>query len=99
MKYKTIIQLEAVQDFNEAKLWYKKTKVQGLSQRFANTVKTTITNLQKHPTLYAIRYKNVRVVHTDKFPYAIHFFIDNDLIVITAIIYAGRDPKITAERV
>jgi ParE toxin of type II toxin-antitoxin system, parDE len=99
MKYKTIIQLEAAQDFKEAKLFYKRTKVNGLSLRFTNAVKTTISNLQKHPAAYAIRYKNVRIAHTEKFPYAIHFFIDNDLIVITAIIYNGRDPKMTFNRV
>ena len=45
MKYKTIIQLEAAQDFKEAKLWYKRTKVNGLSQRFTNAVKINIANL------------------------------------------------------
>lgn len=99
MKYKTIIQLEAAQDFKEAKLWYKRTKVNGLSQRFTDAVKTNITNLQKYPNAYAIRYNNIRIAHTEKFPYAIHFFIDNDLIVIIAIIYSGRNPKITLDRV
>ncbi len=99
MEYNTIIQLEAAQDFKEAKLWYKRTKVNGLPQRFSNAVRTTITNLQNYPTAFAVRYKNVRIAHTEKFPYAIHFFIDNDLIVITAIIYSGRDPKMTFERV
>lgn len=99
MKYRTIVQFEAAQDFKEAKLWYKRTKVNGLSQRFTNAVKTTITNLQKLPTAYAVRYKNVRIAHTDKFPYAIHFFIEGDLIVITAIIYAGRNPEIASARI
>ena len=99
MKYKTIVQFEAAQDFKEAKLWYKRTKVNGLSQRFTNAVKITIINLQKHPAAYAVRYKNVRIAHTDKFPYAIHFFIEGNLIVITAIIYAGRNPKIAVDRV
>ena len=99
MEYKTIIQLEAAQDFKEAKLWYKRTKVNGMPKRFSNAVKTTIINLQKYPTAYAVRYKNVRIAHTEKFPYAIHFFIDNDLIIITAIIYSGRDPKMTFKRV
>lgn len=98
MNYKTIVQFEAARDFKEAKLWYKRTKVSGLSQRFTNAVKTAITNLQKHPTAYAVRYKNVRIAHTDKFPYAIHFFIEDNLIVITAIIYAGRNPEITSGR-
>lgn len=50
MEYKTIIQFEAAQDFIEAKLWYKRTKVNGLPQRFSNAVQTTITNLQNYPT-------------------------------------------------
>lgn len=98
MKYKTIVRFEAVQDFKEAKLWYKRTEVSGLSQRFTNAIKTTIANLQKHPTAYAIGYKNVRIVHTSKFPFAIHFFIEGNLIVIIAIIYAGRNPKTTLDR-
>lgn len=99
MKYKTIVQFEAAQDFKEAQLWYKRTEVSELSQRFANAVKTAIINLQKHPAAYAVRYKNVRIAHTDKFPYAIHFFIEDNLIVITAIIYAGRNPDIASGRV
>ena|ERR1700761_8926738 len=97
--YKVVIQLEAVQEFKEARLWYRNTNVKGLSQRFASAVKATITRVQKQPTQFAIRYKNVRVAHTNKFPYAVHFFVDNDIIVITAIIYGGRDPIITSTRV
>lgn len=73
--------------------------VNGLGQRFTHVVKQTITNIQDHPTTYAIRYRNVRIAHTHKFPYAIHFFIDNNLIVIIAFIYSGRDPKISSERI
>jgi hypothetical protein len=57
-----------------------------------------LAKLQKQPTYYAIRYRNVRIIHTNKFPYAVHFFIDEDLIVITAIVYAGRDPNVSSGR-
>ena len=99
--YKTIIQLEAAQDFKDAKRWYKKTKVIGLSQQFTNAVKITIANLQKFPAAYAVRYKNIRIAHTYKFPYAIHFFIDEQqsLIVITAIVFAGRNPDLAKDRI
>jgi plasmid stabilization system protein ParE len=98
MIFKTIILFEASQDFSEAKLWYKKTKVEGLAQRFSKTVKATIKHLQKNPTIFAVRYKNVRVAHTDKFPYAIHFIVDNDTILITCITHNARDPKINWDR-
>ena len=99
MKYKTVIQRQAAQDFKDARLWYKRTKVEGLAQRFTNAVKTTLTQVQQYPTAYTMRYKNVRIAHTEKFPYAIHFFIEDNLIVIIAIIYSGRDPSMTAGRV
>ena len=101
MKYKTIIQFEAAQDFKEAKLWYRNTKITWLSERFTNAVKITITNLQKFSAAYAIRYKNIRIPHTGKFPYAIHFFIDEQqsIIVITAIIFAGRNPNLAKDRI
>jgi plasmid stabilization system protein ParE len=98
MTFKTIILFEAAQDFSEAKLWYKKTKVDGLAQRFSKTVKDTIKHLQKNPTMFAIRYKNVRIAHTEKFPYAIHFVIDNDTILITSITHNARDPKVNWDR-
>jgi plasmid stabilization system protein ParE len=98
MTFKTIILFEAAQDFKEANLWYKKTKVEGLAQRFSKTVKANIKHLQKNPALFAIRYRNVRISHLAKFPYAIHYIIDNDIILITAITHNARDPKFNLDR-
>jgi plasmid stabilization system protein ParE len=89
----------AVDEFADARKWYAGLKVKGLSNRFAQAVKATIQQILKHPTAYAVRYNNVRIAHTDKFPYAIHFYIENDTIIIIAIIFNGRDPNITLKRV
>jgi plasmid stabilization system protein ParE len=95
-KYK-ILQL-AVQDFSEAKKWYANLKVNGLSNRFSAEVKSAIKNILSNPYANAIRYREVRITHTKKFPYAIHYFIEEDTIVIIAIIYDRRDPSLTLKR-
>jgi hypothetical protein len=47
---------------------------------------------------FAVRYENTRIAHTEKFPYAIHFFIEDDNVIISAIIFNRRNPQITIER-
>jgi hypothetical protein len=93
MAYKIVIQNLAKEDFEQARNFYKEALVKDLSKRFAQEIKFTLINkIAIHPTAFAIRYKNVRVVHTHKFPFAIHFIIDEFLktIFIIAIIHTKR---------
>ena len=91
---------EVENDVAEAKAWYK-SKQNGLEKRFAKAIKLAIVNLQKTPTAYSVRYKNVRIAYPAVFPYAVHFYIDEqqNMIVITAIIFAGRDPDFAKNRI
>jgi plasmid stabilization system protein ParE len=89
----------AIEEFREARKWYASRKVKGLSNRFAKAVKAAIEEILKNPGVYAVRYKNVRIAHTETFPYAIHFLIEGERVIITAIIYDRRDPAITIKRV
>jgi ParE toxin of type II toxin-antitoxin system, parDE len=90
---------EVESDIIDAKAWYK-SKKEGLEESFAMAVEQALSNLQKTPTAYAIRYKNVRIAYPAIFPYAIHFYIDSptNTIVIIAIVYAGRDQNFVIER-
>lgn len=88
----------ALQEFIEARKWYAGLKIKGLSNRFAQEVKIAIGHILENPGAYAVRYKTVRIAHTKKFPYAIHFFINDEIVVITAIIYERRDPELTFNR-
>ena len=97
-RFKYLILPIAIEEFREARMWYASKKVKGLSNRFAKSVKASIEKICIHPTAFSIRYKTTRIVHTEKFPYAIHFFIKEDSVIITAIIFNRRDPQITRER-
>ncbi len=96
MSYKIVIQNLAKEDFRRANSFYKETLVKGLSKRFAQEIKFTITNkIARYPTAFAIRYRNVRIDHTHKFPFAIHFLVDelNKIIYIIAIIHSRRSSE------
>jgi plasmid stabilization system protein ParE len=91
---------EAETDINEAKAWYKEQQ-DGLEIEFATAVEKAIERLLQTPRAYAVRYKTVRMAHPKKFPYNIHFYIDesNHTVVITAIVHSKRHPKIARKRI
>lgn len=99
MKYKYYVIPPAREEFRLAREWYRQQHVKGLEKRFAQAIKERIIKIRTNPFAYAIRYKNVRIAHADTFPYAIHFYLNNDTIVITSIIYQGRNPIISRSRV
>ncbi len=99
MKYKYHIIPPAREEFRLAREWYKQQQIPGLSNRFAQSVKDCIILILQNPFVYAVRYKNIRIAHTYKFPYSIHFYLENDNIIITAIIFQGRNPLIAQGRI
>lgn len=98
MKYSTYIIPPAQEEFRITRLWYKQLGIKGLSNRFAQSVKQTILRVKANPYAFSVRYKNIRVAHTEIFPYALHFYIDGSVIVFTAIIYQGRYPSVASGR-
>jgi hypothetical protein len=87
-------------DVQEAKIWYKEQK-EGLDVEFAVAIEIAIQKVLKMPTSYSPRYKNVRIAHPKKFPYNIHFYIDevNETVVFTAIVHNKRHSKFAMNRV
>lgn len=100
MPYKLTYFDEVRQDVREAKAWYKKQQ-NGLEKRFAQAIKSAITQLAKMPKANAVRYNNVRIAHSKKFPYAIHYYIDATIgyIVIVAIVHTARNPDVSQGRI
>lgn len=79
-------------NLRHAKAWYKQQR-EGLQKEFAYSVKEAIVRMLASPEAFAIRYRNVRIVHTNRFPFSIHFYIDHThkQIVITNILHDSQD--------
>lgn len=94
-KYSLKIEPEALSDIKEAVDWYSKAQ-KGLGKRFKNTVIKQIDSLSKNPQVYAIRYRDIRCMLIKKFPYMVHFYLNDEdhTVEVLALISTDRNPKI-----
>ena len=99
MKYLVKIEPEALKDIQDATDWYNEAQA-GLGKRFQNTTIKLINGLSKNPHIYAIRYQKIHCVVVKKFPYMVHFFINEDTrtVEVLAVFSTDRNPKIWEER-
>ena len=94
-KYKVKIESEALDDIQEITDSYNEQKA-NLGKRFQNTTIKQINSLRQDPQIYALRYNEVRCMILKKFPYMVHFFInqENNSVEVLAVISTERNPKI-----
>lgn len=82
---------EADQDLAGAATWYEEQRV-GLGAEFLDEVLAACETISQNPLLYPEVYGNVRRMLMPRFPFGIYFRINNDHVVVFAIMHASRDP-------
>ena len=89
MSYHLIIDNRALQDVQEAIDFYDNHQT-GLGKQFELILNKHFEVLQKSP-FSQIRYDNIRCLPVKKFPYMIHFSVDekDKKIIITAIFHTS----------
>lgn len=92
MNYKIIILEEAKTDYKKSLLWYKNIHPK-LAIRFNDSFKESMVTLKKNPLLFQVKYDTVRIVFLKTFPYAIHYSIYENYIVIKSIFHTSRDSE------
>jgi plasmid stabilization system protein ParE len=97
--YRIKISTYAISDMQEAGKWYNEQSL-GLGSRFLKNVKEHINLLKSNPENYSVRYDNVRCALIKKFPFLIHFIIDeaNQVVEVFAVFHTSRSPKIWEQR-
>lgn len=98
MNYEIVFYDEALFDLRDAVLWYN-SELNGLGDNFEKEFYSSLELLAKGPKHYQIRYKDIRVFWMKRFPYGIHYCLDTNIIVISAVVYAGRNPDIWQLRI
>jgi len=92
MSYKVVILPLARQDILEARVWYKDKSVD-LPKRFVQQLKSVVERLRIRPQVHAVRYKNVRIANLSVFPYAVHYTIEENIVVILAVFHVALNPE------
>jgi ParE toxin of type II toxin-antitoxin system, parDE len=82
-----VIDPDALDDIQKATDWYNE-QLAGLGTRFQSQTSAQIASLKNGYHRYSIRYKNVRCMLIKKFPYLVHFLVDEDRGVIEFLRYS-----------
>lgn len=91
--FKVLFDPESRQDLQEAITWYNHQK-KGLGTEFYYAVREEIERLRLNP-FFQYRYDNVRCVPVRRFPFMIHFTVEEEkgIVVIRAIFNTSLDPS------
>ena len=83
---------EALFDIEEIVLWYEDQR-EGLSYDFELCLEVGINEIQRTPSAFQKKYKNVKIRYINRFPYGIHYIDDDKIITILAVFHTSRSPK------
>ena len=92
MTYSVEIAAAAEDDIRNAFLWYEDQKV-NLGNAFELEINKAIKSIQRNPFKTKVRYSDIRVFFLDKFPYGIHFKLDDEFILIIAVFHTSQNPE------
>lgn len=95
MKAKKFVSPSVNAELKEAASWYNNAR-QGLGLLYLKEVGRLVNYITENPFAYSIRYSNIRVAFTNKFPYGIHYeyFAENNQVNILGIYHTSRNPDI-----
>ncbi len=72
------------------------SRYEAVSPNVGNRLRLAFTEafdrIATHPEMYAVRYDDVRIARTRKFPYLVHYRIQSDAIQVMAIFHTSANP-------
>jgi plasmid stabilization system protein ParE len=84
-------------EVDEAYRWYERQQ-EGLGGEFLAAVEAALERIRETPTLYPPRKRQIRRAATPGFPYAIHYQLRPDHILVLAVYHGHRRPRRWTER-
>jgi plasmid stabilization system protein ParE len=78
-------------DVGAAFAWYENERP-GLGREFLNELRATYARVVDIPFGYQNLRSGIRRALLRRFPYAVYFSLDEDVIVILAVLHTSRDP-------
>jgi len=86
------IRPEAETDLEEAALWYEKQNPR-LGDEFLDEGQGIFKILSENAYLYAVTHKNTRRALVHRFPFGVSYLIDQNSIIVVAVMHGSRHPK------
>ena len=98
MAYSVVIEPVALQDIQQGIDYYDDQQI-GLGEKFEAAVNKHLVSIEKNP-FFQVRYDNVHCLPVKKYPYMIHFTINeaDKVVTVRAVFHTSLDPEKWTER-
>ena len=97
MSFSVVFRRIAKREFDDAISWYQERR-EGLGREFSVAVEQQLEQIALSPNQFACVRGDIRRAVLQRFPYSIHFIVEDDRIVVLAIFHARRDPNQLEDR-
>lgn len=92
MTFEVRLRPETEQDLSDAAVWYEE-RLSGLGHQFLDEVLAALTSIAEAPLRYPIIHRNTRRALIHRFPFGVYYRIENNTIVVIAVMHGSRDPR------
>lgn len=92
-----LVRRVAESDVEIAARWYEGERP-GLSQRFLKELGHNLARIQEAPAQFTLVSQVVRRALLRRFPYAVYFVVEEEALVVLAILHLRRHPNTWKER-
>ena len=92
MAHKLIIKPEARLEIEDALEWYEKQRSE-LSIELLNELSDVLDRIMNNPDSFQRRYGNIRMIFTTRFPYGVHYTVENQTIYVHAFMHMKQKPR------
>ena len=94
---RVLVRAAAAADIDEAYRWYENRRA-GLGEEFLREVEAVRERILLSPDTFPVMHRQTRRVLLRRFPYAMYYRVDGDLVIVVACMHGRRDPKRMANR-
>jgi hypothetical protein len=77
--------------------WYE-TKSPGIGEDFLRMFYACSGDIPRNPLLYQKVHGEFRRCLLRRFPYAIYFIIEKDLVIVAGLFHCARDPRVVESK-
>lgn len=97
MSAQLVLRREALLDVGEAAVWYEDQRP-GLGGRFTAELDDLLARISRSPLQFPEVEQGVRRALLQKFPYAVYFQREDDLIIVFSVLHQRRNPDLWKSR-
>ncbi len=91
MDYKLIVKPGAELDIADAPDWY--TENTELSSDLLAEIDEVLSRIETDSDSFQKRYKDIRIIFTDRFSYGVHYTKDDKIVYVHAVLHTSRKPR------